>query len=83
VFCLVDGADSVDLDDVDVLGRQLVAKVVLDAVDVPHVADAVRHASHAGRHYAVVHFVLQPCRGAVSTPPLHCCAEVFSGVDLS
>ena len=61
VFGLVDGADVVVLDDVDVPRREQVVEVELDAVDVTHVAHAVRHQRQRRRHYAVVHLVLQPC----------------------
>lgn len=57
----VDRAYVVVVDNVDVFWRQLVVKVVLDAVDVSYVAHAVRHASHARVHYARVHLLLQPC----------------------
>ena len=66
VLGAVDRADVVVVDDVDVFWGQVVVKVVLDAVDMTHVAHAVRHASHARVHDARVHLVLQPCTQVAS-----------------
>jgi len=53
----VDRPDVIVFNDVDELGRQVVVKMVLDAVNVPHVAHTVRHTRHASGHYTSVHLV--------------------------
>ena len=64
IFGPVYRADVVVLDDVDVFRRQVLVQMVLDAVDVSHVADAVRHPGHGRRHHAEIHLLLQPCSHA-------------------